>query len=185
MKQLFTLLFIAFFFSCNNNSNEPKQETTDIPATPAGIEAVAKTVIGKNFTAYKIATLSPFEMDKENPYDWLDDKKDTTAFTRNYVAERMKMKLNFINDSTVQLTDEDKITEGTYKLDTLSSEDEKPGIKLRISYSDTSMNFPGVTEPMIMTSTYTVLGINNESLLLEMPRSFNNRKIAVLMKLIK
>jgi hypothetical protein len=180
MKQLLCLLCTVLFFSCN--TSKTKKESVDIPAAPTGVDAVAQTLKGKNYSVLQVATISNFEMNKDNPYDWMDGKKDTTAFSRNYVTERMKLKLNFVNDTTVSFTDEDKLTEAKYKLDTLIGDEEKPGIKLRISYLDSSITFPSFTEPRLMTYTYRVLGINNESLLLETPRSFNNRKIAVLMK---
>ena len=181
MKQLLIFLCTALFISCNSNKTESKQKTETLPS-PTGIADVAQVLKGKNYSVQQVATISNFEMDKDNPYDWLDGKKDTTAFTRKFVTERMKMKLNFINDTAVLFTDEDKTTESLYKLDTLINDEERRGIKLRISYMDSSITFPSFTEPRLMTYTFPVLGINNESLLLETPRSLNNRKIAVLMK---
>ena len=181
MKQLLIFLCTALFISCNSNKTESKQKTAT-PPTPTGVDAVAQTLKGKNYSVDKVATISNFEMDKDSPYDWMDGKKDTTAFTRKFVAERMKMKMNFTNDTAILFTDEEKTIEALYKLDTLTGDDEKSGIKLRVSYLDSSITFPSFTEPRLMTYTFPVLGINNESLLLETPRSLNNRKIAVLMK---
>jgi len=181
MKQLLIFLCTALFISCNSNKTESKQKT-ETPPSPTGIADVAQILKGKNYSVLQVATISNLQMDKDNPYDWMDGKKDTTAFTRKFVAERMKLKLNFTNDTAVSFTDEDKVIEAKYKLDTLIGDDENRGIKLRISYMDSSITFPSFTEPRTMTYTYSVLGINNEGLLLETPRSLNNRKIAVLMK---
>ena len=181
MKQLIILPGLSLIFiSCTNNSKETA--ATALPSKPASIDAVLSIVKQKKYTAEKIATLSPFEMDKENPYDWFDDKKDTSSFAREFLAERLNMSLKFINDTAVRLMEEGKETTGLYKLDTIIIEEENPGIKLRISYPDSSMSFPGVTSPMIMTYTFNVLGINEKNLLLETPRSYNNRKVAVLLK---
>jgi len=168
------------FFSCS--SNDQKITTPSLPPKPVLPDAVLGIIKGKNYTAEKIATLSPFEMDAKNHYDWFDEKKDTSSFTKTFLKERMGMQLRFKNDSAVSLIDDNKTTEATYKLDTIIKEEEKPGIKLRIRYSDSSMSFPGVTEPMIMTYTFNVLGIDEKRLLLETPRSYNNRKVATLLK---
>jgi hypothetical protein len=181
MKQLITLLGLSLIIiSCSNNNKETA--ATALPPKPASTDAVLNIIKQKNYTAEKIATLSPFEMDKENPYDWFDEKKDTSSFTKTFLKERLGMQLRFKNDTSVSLIDDNKTTEAIYKLDTIIKEEEKPGIKLRISYPDSSMSFPGVTEPMIMTYTFNVLGIDEKSLLLETPRSYNNRKVVALLK---
>jgi hypothetical protein len=181
MKQLIILLGLSLIIiSCTNNSKGTAAMA--LPSKPASIDAVLNIIKQKNYKAEKIATLSPFEMDKENPYDWFDEKKDTSSFAKRFLNERLSMKLQFKNDTAVLFIEDNKTIEGTYKLDTIINEEEKPGIKFRISYPDSSMSFPGVTEPMIMTYTFNVLGIDEKNLMLETPRSYNNRKIAVLLK---
>ena len=180
MKQLFVLLcFPVILFSCGNNGE--KTEKISLPPKPGTADEVLNTIKGKNYSADKIATLSPFEMDVANPYTWFDELKDTATFTKNFLKENLAMKLQFKNDTAVTLIDDNKKTEAIYKLDTAIKDEEKPGIKLRISYPDSSLNFFGVTEPMIMTYTFYVQGIDEKKLLLETPRSYNNRKVITLL----
>ncbi len=180
MKQLFVLLCLpVLIFSCGNSGE--KTEKLSLPSKPGMADEVLSTIKGKNYSADKIATLSPFEMDAANPYTWFDEQKDTASFTKNFLKENLAMKLQFKNDTAVTLIDDNKKTEAIYKLDTTVMEEEKPGIKLRISYPDSSVNFFGLTEPMIMTYTFYILGINEKKLLIETPRSYNNRKVIMLL----
>lgn len=156
--------------------------TLSLPPKPSSPEALKKFVAGKSFKSIKAGTVSPFQMDKENPYQWLDEKKDTTTFARNFISKRMQFTLQFVNDSSVIFTDDGKQTAGIYLFDTETGEEEKEGIKLRISYVDTSMYFPGASGPVTLTSTYPVAGADDNSLLLGTPRSFNNRPVVILMK---
>ena len=178
MRTIFLLLTITLIAeSCGNSAGE----TVTIPAKPASPDAVKQYVKGKTYKSIKAGTASTFEIDKENPYQWLDEKKDTTKFVRNYLAERLQFTLQFVNDTAVEFTDDNKKTTGVYKFDTETGEDEKEGVKLRISYVDTSMQFPGASGAATMTYTYPVAGADEKSLLLETPRSFNNRKVVILM----
>lgn len=174
---LFALAVATLVISCSND----KKNETAVPAKPASIDAVKQFVKGKNYQTKRVATVSPFDMDKENPYEWMDEMKDTSTFFKNYLNERMSFTLNFVNDTSVVMSDEGKTINGTFRIDNETKEEEKEGIKLRISYADSSMNFPGATGSMIMTSTYLVAGADEKSLLLETPRSYNNRKIAALL----
>lgn len=178
MRLVFSLLLIATIISCSNN----KPEETAIPAKPASTDAVMQLIKGEKYTTSKVALISPFAMDKENPYEWMDEMSDTTRLFKNYLKDRMTFSLNFINDTAVVMNDDGKMITGTFILDNKTEEEEKEGVKLRISYADTSMTFPGSSGPMIMTGTYPVAGADEKSLLLELPRTYNNRKVAALLK---
>lgn len=178
MRSLLLLLAVTALSSCSSNTSTIIQ----LPAKPASIDDAAKTVKGKSYETKKVAIVSVFEMDKENPYQWMNDMDDTTTHFRDYLKKRMSFSLRFINDTTVTLNEEGKETSATYKFDTETGEDEKEGIKLRISYPDDSMSFPGVDGPMIMTYSFLLTGVDESSLLLETPGSYNNRKVAVLMQ---
>jgi hypothetical protein len=173
----FVLLAIAVV-SCTNNTSP----VIALPAKPASAEAVSELVKGKSFETKKVATLSPFATDKESPYEWMNDATDTSKFFRDYLKERMGFTLQFLNDTSTILNDGGKLITGTYKFDSNVLENEKEGVKLRISYPDESMNFPGMSGAMIMTSTYLIAGADEKNLLIETPRSFNNRRVAVLMQ---
>jgi len=178
MKGLLLFLAIAALLSCNSKTST----VIELPAKPASVDAAAKTVKGKSYETKKVAIVSIFEMDKENPYEWMNDMDDTTKHFRDYLKDRMSFSLRFVNDTSVILNEEGKETNATYKFDTETGEDEKEGVKLRISYPDDSMSFPGIDGPMIMTYSFLVAGADERSFLLETPRSYNKRKIAVLMQ---
>ena len=56
--------------------------------------------------------LSP---DKNNPYEWFDEIKDTTPFFRNYEKQKRKFEINFIDDSAAKITDEAGVNKATGK----------------------------------------------------------------------
>jgi hypothetical protein len=180
MKIIVLFLSVSLFFIACNNSNTT--EHVPVPSAPSSAATASQSVKGKMYETKKVAILSSFKTDTEGPYEWMNDSKDTTDFFKNYLAERMAFSLQFTNDTSVIMQEEGNTISGTYKFDNESREDEKEGIKLRISYEDSSMSFPGSTEPMVMTYTYLVAGADEKSLLLETPRSFNNRKVCVLMQ---
>jgi hypothetical protein len=179
MRRLFFFLSMTIFFiACKND----QAASIDLLAKPASPDAVYHFVKGKKFDTKHVATLSPFAMDSKDPYEWMDEKKDTSQFSRDYLKERMAFSLHFINDTSITIHDDGKTIDGTYKFDNEISDDEKEGVKLRVSYPDSSMSFPGMSGPMIMTATYFIAGADEKNLLLETPRSFNNRRIVVIMQ---
>jgi len=172
------IIFLAalFIFSCSEH------KPVSLPAKPGSPGTVKNAIQGKLYKTIKAGTLSPFEMDKKNPYEWTDDMKDTSSMFRNFFADRMKFILHFINDTAVNFMDEGKHIEATYSIDSLIKEDEKPGVKLRISYEDKDNSFNmGDMGPVRLTYTYIVAGADDKQLLLETPRSYNDRKVIVLM----
>lgn len=179
MKQHFILFAMALvIYSC---SNEDKPLSI-FPDYPASLASVKETVKGKSFSVAEVAIISPFAMDKENPYEWMDGKKDSSAFTMQFRNARLEMKLKFINDSIVSLTDDYKTTEATYRFDTAAGPPKKGNMALLLSIPNANMFIPGTTIPMMMTYTYSIHGADDKRLLLETPRSFNNQKVVVLMK---
>ena len=55
---------------------------------------------------------------------------------------------------------------------------------LFFTYPDTdgTMSFPGTTEPMVLTSTYFVAGIKDNTMIVETPRQFNRSTVVLWMK---
>lgn len=179
MKRLLSLLSVILFFTACTNDQPGSMY---LPAKPVSTETAYQLVKGKTFDTKYVATLSPFAMDNKSPYEWMDEKKDSSKFSRDYLKARMAFSLQFINDSSILIHDDGKTINGTFKMDSEIFENEKEGLKLRISYPDTSMSFPGMTEPMIMTFAFLIAGVDEKNLLLETPRSYNNRRVAVLMQ---
>ena len=173
-----TLLFFfisLFIFGCANSK-------TVNPPAPANADAVAKAIKGKKFKTTELALISNLVADKNNPYEWFDEIKDTTAFFRNYEKERMKFGVNFFNDSSAEVTDEAGVNKATWKIDDQPKSDETAGVFLRLSMEKQEAFMPGQTGLSTITFTYKVLGIDDKQLLLQTPNMFNSRKIAALMK---
>ena len=165
-----------FIFGCGNS------KTVSLPPSPANADAVSKAIKGKKFNTTELALISNLVADKNNPYEWFDEIKDTTAFFRNYEKERMKFEINFINDTSAEVTDDAGVNKATWKIDDQPKSDETAGLFLRVSMGKQESFFPGQTGSSTITFTYKVLGIDDTQLLLQTPNMFNNRKIAALMK---
>lgn len=177
MKYTIAIILAFVLLSCSE-----KKESINLPQSPESEADIKKSIVGKHFTTSRIALASPFELEEKPSYDWMEEMKDTTLFFKTYLQERKKFSLSFQNDSVAIIFDDNKTTNGIYKIDSEKKEDEKDGFKLRFSYPDSSMSFPGATEPMIMTSTYYIAGVNGKELFLELPREYNNRKVLALLK---
>lgn len=179
-KIIISLVVILCLIACS----EKKKENT-LPA-PDSVSQVVKLVSGKTFVTERIGTVSPFadKMDKEKPNRWFDEEKELNDFAKKYQAEREKFTLQFVNDTLLSITDDGKTWDAIYKIDAEMKNEEKAGSKLRFTYSDKegTMSFPGVSEPMILTSTYFIAGINDKAIVLETPREFNRSTVVVRMK---
>ncbi len=180
MKYLLSLLVIAAtVMACHH-----AEEHVVVPAAPKSVAEVTSAVKGQHYKVAKLGTLSPFAMDSLNPVNWQVQEQDTSKFFRDYATKELKFKIDFSNDTTVSFMDEDKTTRGFYSVDNdanLGYEEEKPGIKLRIKYSD-SMEFGGNKTAATMTQSYLVQGLGNKEIILETGKSINNRKLVVWMK---
>ena len=173
---------VLFLTACNNSkTNKPLAEPST-PAAPASSEAIHDFITSQAYITERMATISGFAMDSADPYTWYADTAGLSSFEKEYLIQQKAFRLQFTSDSTATLYDEGKPRASTYKIDSSIHDGEKTGWKLRFSYPDSSMSFPGSTGIMIMTATYPVLGIDQQHLFLETPRSFNQRKVAVLMK---
>jgi len=174
MRSIAAVCSLVLIGSCNSNSTS--EGSSKLPGKPGSIQAVEASLKGKNFKTVDVGTVSPFQMDKDNPYEWQDNMKDSSA--KPYLTERMSFSLHFLNDTGVTIFDDGQEKLGTYKVDTITNGDEPPGIKLRIAHTEYGFGNDLVT----VTYTYPVNGINDKQLFLLTPRDFNRRKIVVLME---
>ena len=180
LPALFAGILLA---SCSSNETKEAKETKEIvlPGAPSSVKAVQDNIKGKKYKVEKAGTHSLISTDKD--ITWLEPKEDN-KFEKEIVDESKSLQLDFVNETSVTITmkkkAKDTTYQGTYVVDTLTSEDEKPGIKLRISYEDDEFKLGDARFSKVIY-TYLVEGINEKSLLLETPRSMNNRKIVVLM----
>lgn len=169
--------------ACNNNKKtDPALSKPGTPAAPASGEAIQNAIKSRTYTTERMAAVSGFAMDSSDPYTWYSDTTGLSSFEKEYITQQKAFQLQFTSDSTATIYDEGKSRASIYKIDSSIHEGEKAGWKLRFNYPDSSMSFPGSTGVMIITATYPVVGIDQQYLFLETPRSFNQRKVAVLMK---
>lgn len=162
--------------SCGN------QKTASLPPPPASIDSVARIITGKNYKAAELALISTLISDKNNPYEWFDEIKDTTPFFKNYEMQKMKFAIHFINDTSAEVTDEAGTNKATWKLDDQPKSSETAGIFLRLTMEKNEQSIAGQTTRSTSTFSYKVLGIDEQQLFLETPNVLNMRKTAVVMK---
>ena len=177
MRVLTAVALITLFIAgCSNRKN------VHLPPAPASIDAAIKAIQGKKYTAVDLALISPLVADKNNPYEWFDQVEDTTRFFRNYERQKKKLEIDFINDTSAELTGETGTNNAIWKIDDQPKSDEKPGQFLRLTMEKEEKLIPGQAGKSTITFSYKVLGVDEKQLFLETPNMFNSRKIAVLMK---
>jgi hypothetical protein len=167
------ILAMTIIYSCSSGGSG----ANDLPQPPATAKAFQDKVKGKKYKVEKAGTHSMISTDKD--ITWLAPKEDD-KFEKEIVDESKSLQMDFVNDTSITVIMKDKTYNGTYRVDTLTGEDEKPGIKLRVSYVDEEFKF-GDGPASLVTYTYIVEGANEKNILLETPRSMNRRKIVVLM----
>ena len=177
MRILPIIATLSFFvIGCGNTKN------VQLPPAPANSDAVIKTINGKKYKTADLALISKLAADKNNPYEWLEDVKDTTPFFRNYEQQKKKLEINFVNDTTAQVTNEAGTNKATWKIDDQPKSDETTGQFLRLTMEKNESLLPGQVGKSAITFSYKVLGIDDKQLFLETPNMFSSRKMAALMK---
>ena len=173
-----TIVAIIYFFvvGCGNT------KTVNLPPVPTSADAVSKAIKGKKFKTAELALISSLEADKNNPYEWFDEIKDTTPFFKNYEKQKLKFELDFGNDTIAIIRDESGINTANWKIDDQPKSDETAGLFLRLSVFNDEKLIPGQIRASMITFSYKVLGINDKELFLQTPNMFKMKKVAVLMK---
>src|SRR6185503_19635179 len=127
MRIFIAITFLFFVTGCANKND------VQLPPAPASTDAIVKTVKGKKYKTSDLALISNLAADKNDPYEWFDDIKDTTAFFRNNEKEKKKLEIKFVNDTTADVTDASGTNKAIWKIDNEPKGDEKPGIFLRLT----------------------------------------------------
>ena len=174
MQKFLSLFSIGIIISSCSPGNSKKDA---VPDPPSSVKAVHETIKGKKYKAGKAGIHSLISTDKE--IQWLDPGKED-KFEKETAEESMTLQFDFINDTSITVAYKNKTYNGTYAVDDASGEGDKPGIKLRVSYVDEEFKF-GEGPASKFTYTYIVEGIGDKSILLQTPRSMNQRNIVVLM----
>jgi hypothetical protein len=165
------ILGATIFLSCSSN-----KAGNTLPAAPASVAAVKKILNGTSYKADK-AGFRLFSTDKE--IKWLEPKPED-KMEKEVVGKVKTTQLNFVNDTSCLVVIAGKDYSGTYVVDDTITYEEKPGIKIRISYVDEEFKF-GDGPASMVTYTYIVEGISDKKLLLQTPRSLNSKNIIILM----
>lgn len=173
---LLSIILTLLITACGN------KKTVNLPPAPVNADAVSKTITGKKFKTAELALVSDLVADKNNPYEWFDEIKDTTPYFRNYEKQKMKFEINFINDTSAEITDEAGLNKATWKIDDQPKSDETAGLFLRFSMERQEKLIPGQVGTSMITFSYKVLGIDDKQLFLQTPNMFNSKKIAALLK---
>ncbi len=176
MKQI---IFFACLFSviaCSNDGPDSKP-VINLPAAPASMDEVKKKLGGNAYETEEVGFIQTF-MGKQEPPVWSGEMNDSSKMFREFVGDRKKFSLQFLTDSTVKVVEEGKSIAAQYELD----KDTSNAILLLVKYEDESFSFPGAEGPMMMTYTYKIRGIDDNKIFLELPRNYNQRTIANLMK---
>ena len=176
MRIFIAIALLLFISGCAN------KKTVQLPPAPASVDAVIKTVKGKKYKTTDLALISNLAADKNDPYEWFDDIKDTTAFFRINEKEKKKLGINFVNDTTAEVTDLSGTNKAIWKIDDQPKSEETAGKFLRLSMERDETLIPGQVSKATITFSYKVLGIDDKQLFLETPSMFNMRKVAALMK---
>jgi hypothetical protein len=156
------------------------EKTKSLPPLPTSVKAVQDMVKGKNFTTTATGFYGAITVNDVKEVEWIDTTKEKEVMIKSVVAETSSFKLQFVNDTAVTVMLKNVTYKGTYKVEDVVNENEQAGIKLRITYVDPSFSF-GNTEGMEVTYTYLVKGMDEKSLLLELPREVNRKKIVSLL----
>lgn len=179
MKKITVVLFSIVLFSCGSGNMK-------VPDPPKDINTVKTAIKGKTFTAGKTGFFGVLTVNDKQEVSWIDPAKEPEKYAKEAAEElNGKFSLSFVNDTAVNIVSKEVTTTGTYVVDDAVGEYDKgmAGIKLRLSYVDTTMSFGfGDSSPMTMTYTYFVKGATDKELLLQMPREINRRPLIVLLK---
>jgi hypothetical protein len=181
MKYVFMVLGTAMLFAACSNNGKDNEAAPAAPKSAADVTAVIKD---KKYKVEKLGIVSAYKADSLNPVNWKIQAQDTSKFFRDYAAKQMAFTVDFNNDSLVNFMDGGKIVKALYSVmnDTNPQDKEdKPGIKIKLVYSD-SMEFGGGKTAAKMTLSMRVIGIDAGSILLESNLTYNDRPLAMWMK---
>jgi hypothetical protein len=185
---------ILFLSACKGKSGaESKDKSkTKFPAAATSKESVKHLITNKDFVTVKAGLFVPGEPGMQTPYNWLDESKDTSGFTKQFLDNEMSFELYFNYDNTgVIFYGKEpsfdskgatiyikKSANITYAVDDSVTGNERPGIKLRV-YEEQRNNFDGGIEKL--GSTYKILGADENGILLQAPRNYYGQAVVVLL----
>ncbi len=177
MRLLYAFVFLLLFTACSG----PKDP---LPAVPAGIASVQGLLKGKEFRTVKTGFYDALTINDKPTAEWIDTAVLKDNIQKTVVREQGGFGIDFLTDTSATVHAGGRSQAATYVLDTTITEFDKgaAGIKLRLTYEDASMSFSLTDEPMKVTYTFLVKGVDEKYLLLQLPREINRRSVISLLK---
>ncbi|MFT3674847.1 MAG: hypothetical protein QM781_03015 [Chitinophagaceae bacterium] len=175
-KTVFCLFLAAVFLSGCSNSAEKT-----LPPAPASVAQTLAWLQGRTLTLQKAGFYGALTVNNNTEINWIDTSAQAEPLIRETVRELGSWSMRLGTDSTIVVNSKGASYQGHYKVDDQPQEEEKPGIRLRVTYVDPTFSFGG-SEPMEVTYTYVVKGIDAKELLLELPREINRKRLLGLME---
>jgi hypothetical protein len=165
----FALIFLLPFLQCNKANSY-------IPKEPHSVAATRSQLVNRIFMVEQVGLGSSGVMNE--PVQWMNAETDTAKAEQSFIADRKSLTLHFINETEVALTDNQRNIQAQYQLE----KDSSKTMLMKLTFEDKTFSFPGSNEPMKLTYTYRIRGIDDTRLLLETPRQYNYRPVVLLMK---
>lgn len=170
------LLAGMLLIACND------QGMKALPPAPASAAQTLAWLQGRTLTVQKTGFYGPLTVNDKTEINWIDTAVQAEPMIKETVRELGNWSMRLGSDSTIVVNSKGATYNGHYKVDDQPEEGEKPGIRLRVTYVDPTFSFGG-SEPMAITFTYLVKGIDAKELLLELPREINRQKLLALMEI--
>ncbi len=166
---------VITLFSCSGRSAKT------LPPPPGQAADVQRQLKGKSLHTTATGYYGSLVINDKPEAEWIDTTVVKESLIRNVIRETNSFALNFKSDTAVTITRGAEKFEGTWKVNNETDEDEAHGVYLRLSFADPEFNLP-MGEVQKVTYTYMVKGVDDKSLLLELPREINRRKLVSLME---
>jgi len=163
------------FVACSNSEKHTP------PPAPVSVAQTQAWLQGRTLTVQKAGFYGALTVNNNTEINWIDTTVQAEPLIKETVRELGNWSLRLGTDSTVVVNSKDASYQGHYRIDDQPQEGETPGIRLRVTYADPTFSFGG-SEPLEVTYTYIVKGIDAKELLLELPREINRKRLLGLME---
>lgn len=165
----FALVFLLPFLQCNKANGY-------IPKEPYSVAETRSLLMKGIFIVEQVGLGNSSIMN--DPVEWMNEETDTSKAEQDFIADRKSLTLHFIKETEVKLTDNQRNIQAQFQLE----KDASKTVLMKLTFEDKTFSFPGSNEPMKLTYTYRIRGIDETRLLLETPRQYNYRPVVLLMK---
>lgn len=167
---------LSIVFSCSSPASDK------LPPAPAHVKAVHAFLQGKNLSTKKVGFFDNLTVNTVTEIKWIDISNEKDPMNKEVAEEELAFSLQFLNDTAVSISKKEKKFEGKYVVNDILDEyaDEKPGIRLRITYADPESGFADMFMSDVIYS-FLVIGLDDKKIILQTPRSINRQKLISLM----